>query len=192
MPSDDSEAIQPQYAHTVRLKGLCELFHDEIDATPEIENLLRYVADPATAHGVFLDWLGDRVGVIRVLQTADGPMTLSDEDFRFLVMVKALQNISGESAADINRLISVLLGGTTWVVDNGDMTIDVHILADVPASRIAILRTYGLPNKPAGVRAKIYYINPNNGYLGFNGSLLLPFDQGIFYQYDPIYDGGED
>lgn len=190
IPSDDSAAIQPQYAHTVRLKGICQAIHGALDATPEIEALFRYVANPATAHGVFLDWLGDRVGVTRLLSFRDSTVRLEDEDFRFLIMLKALGNISGSSVETINDLLARLLSMPVWVVDNQDMTMDVHILGAIAPTRAAIFRAYGVPNRPAGVLAKIYVINPDDGLLGFQGSGLLPFNEGLFFQKTTIYDGG--
>lgn len=192
IPSADSAVIQPQYAHTARLKGLCQAIHDALDATPEIEALFRYVANPATAHGVFLDWLGDRVGVTRLLSFTDSTVRLDDEDFRFLIMLKALGNISSSSIETINDLLSRLLAMPVWVVDNQDMTMDVRILGAITPTRAAIFRAYGVPNRPAGVLAKIYVINSDDGLLGFQGSGLLPFNEGLFFQKTTIYDGGED
>ena len=192
IPSDDSAAIQPQYAHTIRLKGLCQAIHDALDATPEIEALFRCVANPATAHGIFLDWLGDRVGVTRLLSFRDSTVRLEDEDFRFLIMLKALGNISGSSIETINDLLSRLLSMPVWVVDTGDMTMDVHILGAITPTRAAIFRAYGVPNRPAGVLARIFVINPDDGLLGFQGSGLLPFNEGLFFQKTSIYDGGDE
>jgi hypothetical protein len=189
VPSDTTQALQPQYSHAERFTALADFIHEELDATPEIEDLIRDVADPATAHGVFLDWLGDRVGAARVLQMDGGSVLLEDEDYRFLIMLKALRNISAEGTSVINSLLSRLLSVPVWVIDHQDMTIDVRILGEVSATQAAILRTYGVPNRPAGVRARISIIDPSKGYLGFYGSGLHPFDQGIFYEFDQIFEG---
>lgn len=189
VPSDTTQALQPQYAHAERFSALAQAIHDSLDATPEVESLLRFVADPKTAHGIFLDWIGDRVGASRILDTADGSVRLEDDDYRFLVMLKAMRNITGETSQAINDLLSRLLDVPVWVIDNQGMTLDVRILGGITTNQAAILRTYGLPNRPAGVRVKIYVINPDNGYLGFFGSGLLPFDQGIFYRFEQIYEG---
>lgn len=189
VPSDTTQALQPQYSHAERFTALADFIHEELDATPEIEDLIKFVADPATAHGVFLDWLGDRVGAARVLQMDVGSVSLDDEDYRFLIMLKALRNISAESASVINDLLSRLLSVPVWVVDKQDMTIEVRILGKLTTNQLAILRTYGIPNRPAGVQTRIFIIDPSAPFLGFYGSELLPFDQGIFYQFDSIYEG---
>ena len=163
-----------------------------MDATPDIEALYSAVANPKTAVGVFLDWLGDRVGVNRMLTLSDETVRLEDEDFRFLIMLKALTNISGSSIETINDLLSRLLQMPGWVVDNQAMTMDVHIIGSITPTRAAIFRAYGVPNRPAGVLARIFVINPDDGILGFAGSGLLPFNEGLFFQYTTIYDGGED
>ena len=181
VPSDTTEALQPQYAHAERFKGLTEFVHDELDATPEIESLIECVADPKTAFGIYLDWLGDRVGASRILQTDDGSIRLDDEGFRFLVMLKALQNISAESSAAINSLMTRLLDVPVWVIDHQDMTISVRIFGRMTDEQFAILKVYGIPCRPAGVLTKLYYFPEGTNYFGFEGSGLQPFNQAPFF-----------
>ena len=187
MKSVVSIAIQPQYSHAQKLGAFCRLFQDEIDATPQLENVLKAIADPNTACGVFLDWWGVRVDASRYV-TLDGKQTrLDDETFRFLVFYRALANISDASAATMNSLLSKLIGCTTFVKDNLDMTISVHVLGAPTSLQTAILRQYGLLNRAAGVKYNIIIQNPETPTLGFNGSKLWPFNQGAFnpaWSYD--------
>ena len=187
MKSVVSIAIQPQYSHAQKLGAFCRLFQDEIDATPQLEGVLKAIADPNTACGVFLDWWGVRVGASRYV-TLDGKQTrLDDETFRFLVFYRALANISDASAATMNGLLSKLIGCTTFVKDNLDMTISVHVLGAPTSLQTAILRQYGLLNRAAGVKYNIIIQNPETPTLGFNGSKLWPFNQGAFnpaWSYD--------
>ncbi len=175
-----SIAIQPQYSHAQKLGAFCKLFQDELDATPQLEAVLKNVADPNTACGVFLDWWGERVGASRIVTISGKQTQLDDETFRFLVFYRALANISDASAATMNRLLSKLIGCTTFVKDNQDMTISVHVLGSPTALQAAILRQYGLLNRAAGVKYNIIIQNPATPTLGFEGSKLWPFNQGAF------------
>lgn len=177
----DSIAIQPQYAHSPRIKALAAAFQDEIDASPELAELFDKVANVHTAIGVYLDWLGARVGVSRVL-VADGvSVTLGDENFRFLILLKALANIGTGSVQTINTLLGQLLDVPVFTIDRLDMTIDVVILGRMTEEQYAILKVYGIPCRPAGVLANIFYYPEGTNYFGFDGSGLQPFDQAIFY-----------
>jgi hypothetical protein len=179
--SRDSIAIQPQYAHSPRIKALAAAFQDEIDASPELAELFDKVANVHTAIGIYLDWLGARVGVSRHLVTHSGSVTLGDENFRFLILLKALANISTGDVATINDLLGRLLDVPVWTMDRQDMTIDVFIFGKMTAEQRAILEVYGIPCRPAGVRANVYHFSEGNNYFGFNGSNLQPFNQAIFF-----------
>lgn len=175
-----SIAIQPQYSHAERLGAFCKLFQDEIDATPQLESVLKMIADPNTAQGVFLDWWGARVGADRTL-TINGKSTrLDDDTYRFLIMYRALANISDASAATMNRLLKKLIGISLFILDNLDMTISVHVLGTPTALQVTILSQYGLLTRGAGVGYNITIQDPDTPTLGFDGSELMPFEQGAF------------
>ena len=189
VPSKTSAAIQPQYAHAPRMTALAGAVQDALDATPQLESVLSQIADPKTATGAFLDWIGDRVGADRVFVLEDGStILLDDEDYRFLIMLKALSNISAASVQTIEGLLDRLLDAPVWVADEQDMTITVRIFGRMTDAQFAILRTYGIPCRPAGVLSRIYYFPEENNYFGFLGSDLQPFNQAIFYNAD--YSGG--
>ena len=63
-----TDAIQSQYAHAKRIRGVAEKVRQEIDATQDMVDLHGMVADMQTAQGVYLDWWGQRVGVDRLLK----------------------------------------------------------------------------------------------------------------------------
>lgn len=139
-----SIAIQPQYAHSVRLGAFCKLFQDEIDATPQLASLLEMIADPETARGVFLDWWGVRVGADRHIQMNGENVRLDDDTYRFLIFYRALANISDASAATMNTLLKKLIGLPVFIVDNMDMTVSVHVLGNPSDLQVVILSQYGL------------------------------------------------
>ena len=191
VPSKTSAAIQPQYAHAPRMTALAGAVQNALDATPQLESVLSRIADPKTACGAFLDWIGDRVGADRVFVLDDGStVLLDDEDYRFLIMLKALSNISASSIQTIEGLLDRLLDVPVWVADEQDMTITVRIFGRMTDAQFAILRTYGIPCRPAGVLSRIYYFPEGNNYFGFLGSDLQPFNQAIFYNDDGTGGGG--
>lgn len=53
-----TDAIQSQYAHAKRIRGVAEKVRQEIDATQDMVDLHGMVADMQTAQGVYLDWWG--------------------------------------------------------------------------------------------------------------------------------------
>lgn len=178
--SKESIAIQPQYAASPKLTAFCEVFQTVFDGSELLEDIFKNAADPDTAIGDFLDWLGDRVGISRTVETTSGTEVLDDDTYRTLVFFKALANISSADAERMNELLSRLLGITVWVIDKQDMTIDVRILGTPTAIQLGILRQYGILNRGAGVKYNIVAQNPDTPTLGFENSGLMPFNLGAF------------
>lgn len=181
VPSKASIAIQSQYAHAPNFKALAEIFHNALDATEQLDQLLKDVADARTAKGVFLDWWGKRVGVDRLIEV-DGEFIRFDDDYyRFLIMYRALCNISDSSAATMNRLLSQLTDQQVFIVDYQNMSIrSIVVVGSMSDLQITILRAYGLLNRPMGVMTNFLVIYPDDAIFGFAGSDLQPFDQGVF------------
>lgn len=181
VPSKASIAIQSQYAHAPNFKALASIFHESLDATAQLDQLLMDVADARTAKGVFLDWWGKRVGVDRLIEV-DGEFVRFDDDyFRFLIMYRALCNLSDSSAATMNRLLSQLTDQQVFIVDYQNMSIrSIVVVGSMSDLQITILRAYGLLNRPMGVMANFLVIYPDDAIFGFAGSDLQPFDQGVF------------
>jgi len=180
-----SIALQSQYSHSERFRALGALFQQELDASPQLDALYRYGLDPRTSTGAWLDWWGKRVGASRTL-TVNGVDTLLDDDaFRFLIFYRALANISGGTSEVTNRLLTKLMGYPCFVVDHQDMTMDVYVYADLTPMELAIIREYGVLNRPAGVKCKIIIESPDQRVLGFQGQELETFNTGVFHP-DPI------
>lgn len=180
IPSRESIAIQPQYAASPKLNAFCEVFQEIFDGEVLLDEILKDVSDPATAIGQFLDWLGDRVGISRTLETSEETTILSEDEYRTLVLFKALANISSADAETMNRLLSKLIGITVWTIDKQNMTIEVRVLGALTSLQIEILRQYGLLNRGAGVGYTIIAQRPDTTTFGFDKSKLKPFNQGVF------------
>lgn len=179
VPSLVSAAIQPQYAHAKVIGALAQLYQKEVDSTQQLEEIYTNIANPATCSGVFLDWMGTRVGVTRQVTLDSGTYFLDDETFRFLVYLKALSNISDASAATMNTMISQLVGIDFLVIDNLDMTISLRFFGELTSQQLFVLQTYGILNRGAGVGYDII-TNFSTDVFGFLGSGLKPFNQAPF------------
>lgn len=179
--SEASIAMQSQYAHGKRFKQSALVFRDQIDALQDLENLRETVADMSTAKGEFLDWWGERIGVDRFLKV-NGEYTRFDDDyFRFLLNYRARCNLADSTAATMNSMLSELTSERVFVVDYQDMTIQsIVVIGNISDLQANVLQTYGLLNRPAGVLTNFLIIYPNEQIFGFDGSDLLPFNQGVF------------
>lgn len=176
-----STVLQSQYAASKRIGNLGKFFQKEIDATENIELLKEEVADMESAAGVFLDWWGERVGVTRYIKVNGEYVRLDDDYYRFLLFYRARCNLSDSTCATMNRMLSMLTDTRVFVVDYQTMSISsVVIIGAISDLQSQILSTYGLLNRPAGVLANYLIIYPDEQILGFEGSDLLPFDQGVF------------
>lgn len=179
--SDITAALQPQYSHAKRFRGMAKTFQDAIDATPELKSFYDAIANPETAKGVFLDWWGERIGVDRNILVNGDYQRFDDDYFRFLIYYRAACNVATDTAEAANQLLSRLTDTTVFVVDYQDMTISsVVVIGAISDVMSTVLATYGLLNRPAGVLANYLVIYPNEEIFGFQGSDLLPFNQGVF------------
>lgn len=179
--SSASVAMQSQYAHAPRMNAVGKILQDAIDATDQLEEIAGQVADVETAKGVFLDWWGKRIGIDRYIKVKDDYVRFDDDYFRFLLLYRAVCNVSDSTCATMNRMLSLLTSTRVFVVDYGDMSLNsVVIIGSITEIQAQILQTYGLLNRPAGVMTNFLIIYPDEEIFGFEGSDLLPFDQGVF------------
>lgn len=176
-----SVAIQSQYAHASDFINFGELAQQKVDATKDLDTFQVSISSPETAFGVFLDWWGKRVGVDRYIKVKGEYVRFDDDYFRFLIFYRAICNISASTADVSNRLLQRLTDATVFTVDYLDMSINsIVIIGNISDLQATILQTYGLLNRPAGVQTNFLVIYPDEKIFGFEGSELLPFDQGVF------------
>lgn len=177
-----SIVVQSQYSSSPAILALCDGFRSRIDAGPDIDLIFNNLVNIKTATGVSLDVWGRILAMPRTLTTQAGQITWDDETYRFLLLYKALANISAADAATQNSLLARLFGEQVFVLDNQNMTIRVVALFFPQDRQQAILRAYGLLSRGAGVGWELYQIIPEQTF-GFNGSGLQPFNQGVFDPY---------
>lgn len=179
--SKASIAMQSQYAHAPRMKAVGKILQDEIDASDQLDDLAVQVADVQTAKGIFLDWWGKRIGIDRYIKVGSEYVRFDDDYYRFLLMYRAVCNLSDSTCATMNKMLSMLTSTRVFVVDYQNMALQsIVIIGNIDEIQAQVLQTYGLLNRPAGVMTNFLIIYPNEEIFGFEGSDLLPFDQGVF------------
>ena len=180
-----SAAIQSQYSASPHLLALCAGFQTQLDASPQIDLIFDDIVNIKTASGVSLDLWGRILAMPRTLNTPDAQITWPDETYRFLLLYKALANISSADAATQNRLLTELFEQNVYVLDNQNMTVRVVFEFFPSAEQSAILDNYGLLTRGAGVGWEFYQIVPEETF-GFDGSGLQPFNQAPFDPYGVV------
>jgi hypothetical protein len=118
------QTIISQYGNSATITKLICNMNEYIDPCADIDNFYNFVWNVETAIGFGLDIWGEIVGVSREIFT--NPVTYLDDDaFRSLILLKALSNISIDSAPSINQLLQNWLGVGTraYMLDLGQMMI---------------------------------------------------------------------
>lgn len=110
-------------------------------------------------------------------QTVNGRVQLSDEGYRFYILIKAFINISDSSLYFLNQIISRLFKDKKIEIIHTD-TMELRLVIQDMIPDVAKNALLSLNWLPAGVNLDIYQvITPT---FGFDGSELNPFDQGTF------------
>jgi len=110
-------------------------------------------------------------------QSINGKVQLSDEGYRFYILIKALINICDSSLYCLNKIISRLFEDEKIQIIHTD-TMELRLVIQDTIPDVAKNALLSLNWLPAGVNLDIYQvITPT---FGFDGSELNPFDQGSF------------
>lgn len=180
--STRTAAIQSQYSASPHILALCDALQKQMDASPQIDLVYKDLVNIKTATGKSLDVWGRILAMPRVLTGEETQITWEDETYRFLLLYKALANISSADAETQNRLLGELFDQKVYVLDNQDMTLRVVFEFFPTAEQAAILDAYGLLTRGAGVGWEFYRVVPEETF-GFDESELQPFNQAIFDPY---------
>jgi len=204
------ETVISQYANSPTIVQLVRGMSAYIDPRADLDAFFNVVWNVDTAKGFGLDIWGRIVGVSRNIQYFGGDglwfgfkegqgqpfgqapfrygfsdfiqnITLTDEDYRTLIMVKAMANISDCSAPSLNRLLQNLFAarGRCYVQDTGGMTMAYVFEFQLTQIEQVILDSGAFP-RPAGVGTASNNVVPTDIF-GFLGSGLQPFGGGTFF-----------
>lgn len=191
-----SRTIISQYANSPTITALIGDMNEWIDPRADLDNFYSFVWNIDTAQGFGLDIWGRIVGVERTINVpADTPnpggfpftpgvLTLSDSQYRQLLLVKALSNITDSTAGSLNKLLSKLFEGRgrCYVNDLGGMAMRFVFEFFLYPFEYAILMNSGVTPGPAGVLVNVIQCDPTQTF-GFAEAIQFqPFDQGTFYE----------
>ena len=147
-----SQTLLSRYADKPILCALISSFNAAMDPGADIAAFQEYIWNVNTAVGYGLDVWGTIVGVSRVIPSTP-PLTLDDDDFRTLILVKAAANIGNVTIPTLNALLSEIFAdsGQVFVQDNLNMTLTYVFLFQPSQAQLAIVQNSGVLPRPAGV-----------------------------------------
>ena len=205
-----TDTIISQYANSTKLLQILSDWNEAVDPRDDINGFYEDVWNLSTAQGWGLDVWGRIVGITRVLRipgtltsvfgfsegagyqpfgqapfysprTNFTAYTLSDDDFRKMIYVKALANISGCSFDVLNRAMQSIFAayGRSYVQSSGNMKMRYVFEFVLPDIQLAILVNSNVLPRPAGVQVSVIQCAPSKTF-GFSGSGLQPFGYGTF------------
>lgn len=188
-----SYAIQSQYSASAKILALAAQYQNQLDPHEDIDLFYDKIVNIYTAEGVGLDTWGLILGINRAIPTWDNTsfITLEDEDYRALLLYKAMANISASTADAQNTLLAALMAtgvggfnGPAYVLEVDVMVIRFvfeFFLTDVQK---AIFRVAGTLARGAGVGWELYALNPRETF-GFDPG-WQPFNQAPFAADDAL------
>lgn len=201
------DTIFSQYANSPRILKIISELNDAIDPQYYIGDFYEYVYRLSTAKGFALDIWAIKVGVSRSAPMSDpnskkfgynpayepfntypfsgsgsgfSSYQLPDSLLRELIIIKAATNIIYATAININKLLLMIFDGRRAYYNiTGHMTAEyVFEFTLSPFERMMVYTLKMLP-QPCGVGISFIERDPNK-ILGFNGSELNTFNNGVF------------
>lgn len=187
--------IISQYGTTATISQLVRNIDYYIDPRTDFDTFFNYVWNVETATGFGLDIWGRIVNVARDINVpgdtpnpggfafTPGPVTLTDAQYRVLILAKALANITNGTAEGLNQLLSNLFAGRgrCYVLDMGSMTLRFTFEFWLQPYEYVIITQSGATPRPAGVLATILQVDLATTFGFAEGILYQPFDHGTFY-----------
>lgn len=176
------QTVISQYGNSPTLLALIESFNAAVDPSADIDNFITRIWQIDSAQGFGLDIWGRIVGIGRSIPTS--PVTiLTDNQFRSLILLKALSNISIATSPNINTLMSEWMAarGVCFVADLGQMEILYQFEFMLELFEIDIITQSGIFLRPAGVGGwMVTTTYPVFGFAEMGTTWAAPFDQAPF------------
>jgi len=195
-------AILQSFAEAIAADALSDLFFDAIwnidtagsyglDFWGRVVNVRRTLYVPGGQTGNLFGFEEEGVGVVfgfnqwpfNTLNTLTPNYVLGDEDYRRLILVKALSNISDRSIPSMNAALMQLFPGrgNVFVADTGNMTAAFVFAFKPTALDLAILLQSGAFATPSGVLFTAHTAIPGE-FMGFaeQGASVSTFNNGSF------------
>jgi hypothetical protein len=148
------QTIISQYGNSSAIGQLIQGMNTNIDPSQDIDGFYNAIfnIDTATGYG-----LGIWSRIVGLQQNVLATLSLTDDQLRSLVFLKALSNISFASAPSINQLLQNWLGGgvRAYVQDLGKMQMSYVFEFELEPYQLAILQNSGIFLRPSGVLSSI-------------------------------------
>lgn len=130
------------------------------------------------------DWAPFDVAPFYPDEVSTDTYRLKDDAYRQLILAKAMSNIFGRSAKDINYMLTQLFKnrGAAYVLDLGSMQMRYVFEFFLEPYEYAIVAESGVFGRPAGVKTEILEA-PDYTYFGFSEADddYEPFNSGSFF-----------
>lgn len=162
---------------------------EQIDVT--LPQAIQQAYNLDTAVGVQLDLIGKYCGVIRQGYNFSDPMTLTDDQFRFLIKLAIVQNNSGSALADIQDQIFKFFPGALFVFDYGNMRMSYSLNSSIANLEFIefIIKGNHLP-RPMGVQLGGLIFAPDlTVFFGFRTAVMPAFNNVGFNDTSNSYPG---
>jgi hypothetical protein len=183
---DLEQTIISQYGNSAAITALIRNMNSYIDPRCDIGGFYDTVWNVETAEGFGLDIWGRIVGLPSGRYIYTEPVTvLNDDQFRRLILIKALSNISITSSPTFNQLLNNFFAGRgrCYVSDQGAMQMRYTFEFPLLPYEILIMSGTGIFLRPAGVQVGLAIIVlPAFGFSEAGTISAAPFGQAPFVQ----------
>lgn len=180
------QTIISQYGNSATITKLIQNMNDYIRVNADIDGFYETVWNVETAAGFGLDIWGRIVGLPTGRYIYTDPVTvLNDTQFRALILIKALSNISITTSPTFNQLLNNFFAGRgrCYVSDQGGMQMRYTFEFPLAPYEIQIMAQPGIFLRPAGVQVGILIISvPVFGFKEAGTVTAAPFGQAPFVQ----------
>jgi len=202
------DTLMSQYANSPNIVNLLNEMAYAIDPNSDLESFYNIAWNSATAKGFGLDIWGRIVGINRNMRFVDpkgdyfgfeeskhfkpfnqAPFSgaggkfssyeLPDEQFRMLIMIKAMSNIVYATAPNINKLLKFIFKERAYFLITGHMKARYFFEFTLNAFERAVVYDLGILPRPCGVLLDYRELDIKQCF-GFAGTGLQPFNQGVF------------
>ena len=178
------QTIISQYGNSATITKLIQNMNAYIDPTADIDGFYNTIWNVNTAEGIGLDIWGRIVGLPTGRFILTTPATvLNDDQFRTLILLKSLSNISITSSPTFNQLLNNLFAGRgrCYASDQGGMQMRFTFEFILQPYELKIMSQPGIFLRPAGVQVGILQISlPVFGFSEAGTITAAPFGQAPF------------
>jgi hypothetical protein len=185
-----NETIISQYANSPKILQLIADMNEAIENCADFQKFYDDVWNIETAVTFGLDIWGKILGVDRNIYIpplfpvrTSAVYTMTDTEYRKMLLTKALANITPATAEGINVILKLIYSeqDNAFSVDLGGMDMQYKMLYRPEDWQYGIMLAGNIVPKPAAVGAGTFTINE---YFGFSEAISWqPFDIAIFADY---------